>query len=261
MTHSIRYQVRELEKEVRLMRRLAEPFLRSDSLGVLDELLLQLQSLEYRTGPLRLEVTPSWPIRTIECNGGYERDEGGKHKSLHAELALVWEFRPLGQSSKKARGHRLVEVAGKASTVATLHVTHSEGSSRLASWRMEFGDDESPGAHFHVQIPDTLTSGSDSDAPLEEFQMWPAWLPVPRLPIPAFTPMLALEYVLAEIFQDRWPDHLASGLYEIGEWRNLQRRRLSAYFRWQHSNSDSEDALSPLVEVMNAKPPPDLFLN
>ena len=261
MTHAIKYQVRELEREVRLMRRLAEPFLQSDSLGVLDSLYSQLESLRSRTAPLRLEVPPSWPIRTIMCNGGYERNEGGRQETLHAELALAWEFRPLGQSSKKTGAHRLVEVAGKASTVATLHVTHSEGSSTVASWRMEFGDDESPGAHFHVQIPDTLTSGSDSEAPLEEYEMWPAWLPVPRLPIPAFTPMLALEYVLAEIFQDRWPAHLASGPYEVGEWRSLQRGRLSAYFQWQHDNSNSEDTLSPLVAVKNAKPPPDLFLN
>ena len=242
------------------MRRLAEPFLRSDSLGVLDNLYSQLEGLRYRTAPLRLEVPPSWPIRTIECNGGYERNEGGEHKSLHAELVLAWEFRPLGQSSKKRQADRLVEIAGKASTVATLHVSHAEESLKLASWRMECGDDESPGAYFHVQIPDTLTSDSDGDVPLQKFEMWPSWLPVPRLPIPAFTPMLALEFVLAEIFQNRWPAHLASGPYELGEWRNLQRRRLSAYFRWQRDNSDNEAAITPLVGTKNAKPPSSLFL-
>ena len=242
------------------MRKLAEPFLRPDSLGVLDNLYSQLEGLRHRTAPLRLEVFPSWPIRTIECNGGYERDEGGKHKSLHAELVLAWEFRPLGQSSKKPTADRLVEIAGKASTVATLHVTHAEKSSKLASWRMEYGDDKSPGAYFHVQIPDSLTSGSGSDAPLQEFEMWPSWLPVPRLPIPAFTPMLALEFVLAEIFQNRWPDYLASGPYELGEWRNLQRRRLSAYFQWQHDNSEDDAAITPLVGTKNAKPPSSLFL-
>ena len=242
------------------MRRLAEPFLRSDSLGVLDELHSQLESLRYRMEPLRVEVLPSWPIRTVECNGGYERSKGGEHKSLHAELVLVWEFRPLGQSSKKPKANRLVEIAGKASTVATLHVTHAEESSKLASWRMEYGDFESPGAYFHVQIPDTLAGGSDPDILLQTFGMWPSWLPVPRLPIPAFTPMLALEFVLAEIFQDGWPAHLASGLYELGEWRNLQRRRLSAYFQWQRDNSENEAAITPLVGTKNAKPPPSLFL-
>lgn len=243
------------------MRKLAEPFLRSDSLGVLDELHLQLQGLRQRKEPLLLEVNPSWPIRTIDSNGGYERNEGGKHKSMHAELVLAWEFRPLGQSSKRAGAHRYVEVAGKASTVATLHVSHTHGSSIIASWRMEFGDDNSPGAYFHVQIPNTLTSESDEDDSPNESQMWPEWLPVPRLPIPAFTPMLALEFVLAEIFQDRWPEHLDSGPYEIGEWRTLQRRRLSAYFKWQQDNSNSDDEPSPLLAVKNAKPFPALFLD
>lgn len=243
------------------MKGLAEPFLRPDSLCVLDHLNSQIQTLHYGTKPLCLEVKPSWPIRTIECNGGYERLEGGRHKTLHAELAFVWEVCPLGQPSKKSGARRLFEVAGKASTVASLHVTHEGETSKLASWRMEFGDDVSPGAHFHAQIPDTLRSGSETDAPLKELRMWPSWLPVPRLPIPAFTPMLALEYVLAEVFQDQWPARLKSDPHGIGKWRDLQRRRLSAYFRWQQKISNSEDVLTPLIAVKNAKPSPDMFLN
>ena len=77
------------------------------------------------------------------------------------------------------------------------------------------------------------------DEIVSAFRKWPHWLPVPRLPIPALTPMLALEFTLAEIFQDCWPRHLASGGYEVDKWRALQQRRYVSYFEWQKKMAET----------------------
>ena len=43
-----------------------------------------------------MSVGPQWPIKTIACNGGYERDDGGAHKDLFAELVFQWQTTATG---------------------------------------------------------------------------------------------------------------------------------------------------------------------
>ena len=71
--------------------------------------------------------------------------------------------------------------------------------------------------------------------------------------------MLALEFTPAEILQDRWPQHLASGGYEVDKWRALQQSRYVSYFGWQRRNADTSGAGSPIVATKDAKPAWDLF--
>ena len=262
MSGPLRFELAELIREVDLMRGLAAGFLEPDAVGVLFNLREQLETLKYRNcdHTMLIGVDPQRPIGTIACNGGYERNEGGTHKNLFGELLFKWELRPLGAASKKRAAKRQVEVAGTASTVARLRIEHDGHIVDLASWRMEFGACDSPGAFFHSQIPDTLGASDQQDGPEHPFRMWPTWLPVPRLPIPALTPMLALEFVLAEIFQDRWPEHLASGVYEANQWRTLQQRRFVRYFEWQKANAEKSGKGSPLLATKVAKPASDMFL-
>ena len=258
MTQPLRFYVAELASEIDIMQKLAERFLAADASGILSEVKAHLETLVYATQETTIEVDTERPIRTIACDGGYERCGGGGRKDLFGELLFKWQFRPLGDASKKRGARRLVEVSGIASSVARLRIDEDGDETAIASWRMEFGDGNSPGAFFHAQIPDTLAD-STRERPSNQ-KMWPSWLPVPRLPIPPMTPMLALEFVLAEIFQERWPQHLASGGYEVNGWRALQQRRYVTYFDWQRKNVETSGQGSPILATKNAKPAPEFFL-
>lgn len=251
---NIKFKIRDLLDEVRIMKELAAPFLQEGSLDILDNLYAQLETL---AGPLKWQVDHNRPIITRDCRGGYERGKKGGQK-VHAELCLIWELRPV----ERRRGRTLqVEVDGKASTVTWLYLNEGR-SSKIAHWRMELGDSQSPGSYFHIQIPETLDKGHSDEITSKNGIMWPRWLPVPRIPVLPFTPMLSLEYVLAEIFQDEWPEYLnkRSSDPDVGQWRNIQKNRLKCYFEWQKELVDG-GSVSPLVTLKQAKPEPELFLS
>lgn len=262
MTGPLQFELRELTEEVELMQKLAANFLDEGATIVLKNVADQLGTLRSCRDAITVSVGRDWPIKTVPCEGGYERCNGGAYKSLFAELVFQWRLRPLGQVSKKPQAGRRVEVDGITSTVARLKIDHEGETVDVASWRMEFGDDVSPGAFFHAQIPDA--SGiSQQEHQVGTIGKWPHWLPVPRLPIPALTPMLGLEFTLAEIFQDRWPDHLASGRHEheVNRWRALQRHRFVKYFEWQTRNAKCSKSGSPILDTKRAKPDWDMFLS
>ena len=238
------------------MKNMAIGFLAEDAIALLEQLTNQIEVLHHRSQVTTISINPNRPIITRECNGGYERNCGGKRKDLFGELFFKWELRPVGTSSKKHEA----AVIGIASSVARLKINHQGAETVIASWRMELGDSASPGTFFHAQIPDTFQAATpmdDSTSP----QMWPSWLPVPRIPIPAMTPMLALEFLLAEIFQDRWPKRMASGGHEADEWRALQRDRYVKFFEWQRKNAQDSGQGSPLLAMKAAKPPRDMFIS
>ena len=260
MTGPLQFKLRELIEEVELMEKLAAAFLDEGTADVLKGVAGQLETLRHWREETPMSVSPKWPIKTIPCEGGYERDNGGAYKGLFAELVFMWQLQPLGKPSKRRQANRYVEVAGITSTVARLKIDHEGTPVDVASWRMEFGDDQSPGAFFHAQIPDASET-SHQEHQASPFGKWPHWLPVPRLPIPVLTPMLGLEFTLAEIFQDRWPEHLASGRHEVNRWRVLQRRRFVNYFEWQRRNAAKSGSGSPILATKCAKPACDMFLS
>lgn len=259
MTSALQFYVADLSAEVLLMEKLSANFLEQGARGVLAEVKSQIESLKSISQKITIGVDDNRPIRTIVCNGGYERNKGGQCKDLFGEIVFKWELLPKGNPNKKQGGNRLVEVAGIASSVARLNVDRGGHKTTLASWRMEFGDSISPGAFFHVQIPDTLPTSTNTGQP-PKLEKWPEWLPVPRIPIPPITPMLALEFTLGEIFGEQWRDHLGSGSHEASRWRNLQRQRYLRYFDWQKQNVDKSSLGSPLLAMTAAKPHWDFFL-
>lgn len=246
---NIQFEIKELLNEFQLMRQLAKPFLREESLLILDELNGNLKNLRRYKGTMQLEVKPDRPIKTKYSEGKYEKGGGGRH-CIQAELCFVWELKPITRQASR-RVHRHVQLSGKASTVTTLYAKRDGSSSKIAHWRLEIGDSSSPGFYFHAQIPETLNPDDG---------MWPKWLPVPRLPVPPFTPMLALEFVLGEIFQDEWPAHLNSRSIKTaaGQWRNIHKNRFSRYFEW-HQQATVE-SVSPLIALKQAKPRSEMFI-
>jgi hypothetical protein len=134
--------------------------------------------------------------------------------------------------------------------VAIRHVSQERGFPEIAMWRMEVGGDSSPGTCFHVQI-----LGQTNSVP------FPRYLEVPRLPTILFTPMLAFEFLLGELFQQEWPMNLAQGGHrgDIERWRAIQLRRLSRLLDWQLRQLQGKWG-SPLSIMKAIQPPSDLFL-
>lgn len=255
MTPPVRFKVADLATEVEIMQKLAKDFLDPGCIGVLRRLKESIDTLKHSTQEMTISVGSDWPIRTVPCRGGYERGERGGRKELFGELLLKWVLRPLPGTEKE----RQVEIAGIASNLVRLKAGPQGQEVIVASWRMEVGDGNGPGALFHSQIPDSLEEGNHSEE-RDPLRMWPRWLPVPRLPIPPMTPMLALEFILAEIFQDGWPRHLSTGSQEVNRWSNLQRQRYATYFEWQKNNALESGQGSPILATKNAAPDPEIFL-
>jgi len=233
-------------QELEAARTLMRDFLENGQ-AIIPELKSQLQSL--RQGSLNIldwEVQKSRPLRTVISKGESEPGGGGAH--LVGHLSFLWRIERLRE--RRAREpSKLFRVLGKASTVARIFEVGAGGSTleELAMWRMEVGDDDSPGCHFHVQIRG------------EGGNPFPSTLSVPRFPGCLPTPLAALEFLIAEIFQDSWKHHVAVESDELKRWRSIQKSRFSRLLDWQRSIVGSESA-SPLAALKMAKPKPELFL-
>ena len=116
-------------------------------------------------------------------------------------------------------------------------------------WRAEVGDAASPGCHFHVQI-----AGDKEDPP------FPKALDVPRLPGFFVTPATVVEYVLGELFQREWLEHLATRGADLNRWWPIQQRRLCAVLQWQLDVVRDASGSSPWATLKRQKPQAGLFL-
>jgi hypothetical protein len=157
--------------------------------------------------------------------------------------------RPLGVNAKKpqARQKRLLEFYGIASTRVRFFDA-SDLSKSIAMWRLELGDAKSPGCYFHVQI-----LGEEEEPP------FPKSVSVPRLPSLFVTPMGAIEYVLGEVFQDRWAKVAMENTATVLRWSGMQQRRLLSLLEWQ-KDKVKKALTSPWMTLKAARPEPALFL-
>ena len=194
-------------------------------------------------------IEDSWPLRSIESNGAYERDSRGQHR-VFGEITFRWEVTLCDELGSKKRAHRFFSVTGLASTrLRILEKVNAERSTELAMWRMEVGDDAHPGCRFHVQV---LGEKGRVKPP------FPHSLSVPRLPGILFTPADSLEFLLAELFQDAWKKHAARDTSQMNRWKRLQGDRLSRLLEWKRK-AVARGAGS-WTRLKNLRPPRNLFI-
>ena len=177
-------------------------------------------------------------LHTIPSNN-YEAGNRQGGQKIHAVISGTWDLRPLEK--------REVEFCGKASTKIALYDSNNPDT-RLAMWRLELGDEKSPGCYVHAQIL------GDSDKP-----PFPEFVPIPRLPSLFVTPMSAVEFVLGELFQDEWAKATISNANDTLYWRELQKKRLQKLLSW-YQDQMKNLASSPWVALKKAKPKSDMFL-
>jgi hypothetical protein len=242
ITFSFEEMIRELETANRLMSR----FLQNGQ-QIIPQLKGALEA--FQSGGIS---TLNWQVK--ENNAIYTQishghcEPGGHGIDVVGSLSFIWQIARV-KASKKATKPKYFHLVGKASTVARVYSVGPDDKigDEIAMWRMEIGDHQSPGCHFHVQV-------LGEDAP-----PFPKTMSIPRFPGLMPTPMAGLEFLLAEIFQDEWKKHLGDESEHLKRWRALQRQRLQKLLAWQQSEI-AKDTASPWVALKIGKPDSDIFL-
>lgn len=244
----ILFSIKDTLIELETAKAIAGGFLENEELVFL-QMRTQLESLRDQPAPEHASwtIAPAQALRTIVSEGEYNLSGGGV--SVIGTLSFLWEIKRVRPKKRKDPA-QLFQVVGIASTVLRVFEVQEDGSQgdELAMWRIEIGDDASPGCHFHVQI-----RGEGDDGP------FPKKLSVPRLPTCLATPMASLEFMLGELFQYRWKQHVFSDADPFKRWRAMQRTRFSKLLAWQRAATDVATG-SPWSALKSAKPPENLFL-
>jgi hypothetical protein len=239
------FSIKDVLVELEAAKGLAGEFVENREV-VFPQLRTQLEGLrDERASHLSWKIPAAQPLRTIVSEGEYDRGGG---RDVIGTLSFLWEVQRVKQRRKNAPAQ--FQLVGVASTVSRVFVVNEDGSQgeELAMWRMEIGDDNSPGCHFHVQLNRE-----------DDIRPFPSSLPVPRLPSCLATPMAVLEFMLAELFQERWRKHVFSETDSLKRWRAIQRTRFLKLLAWQREAVSAADR-SPWSVLKSAKPPQEIFL-
>ena len=239
---------RELIDETDALMHMAKNLLAPDAAQVLAGFKSQVERIGRgpagATHGIRMRPLRTRPPRYYE---GRSRSGG---EEIYAKITGTWEVCLRGAGSPKTK----LAFTGKASTVVELwpkpcmwREEHCSAS-RLAMWRIELGAHDSPGCYFHVQV-----LGDRDDPP------FPKSIPVPRLPSPFVTPMAAVEFVLGELFQDRWERRAGENHPCHKRWRAIQHQRWLSLLDWQKKVLDKPGS-SPWMKLKAGKPLADQFL-
>lgn len=239
----IRVFYTELEQEVIALKGMAKRFLDSHKTVALDLFLSQLRNIRKEQSG-RIHTLTLRCLYTRPSEGEYEAGPKQGSRKIYAVISGIWELRPLGRPSSSKRQ---VEFCGNASTRIELYAL-DDPDSPLAMWRFELGAQDSPGCYVHAQI-----LGNSEHPP------FPRSVPIPRLPSVFVTPMSAVEFVLGELFQDRWKQRTSQSTGETHIWRTLQRRRLQGLLRWYQDELEDPGS-SPWMTLKSAKPDGQLLL-
>ncbi|WP_155253815.1 hypothetical protein [Bradyrhizobium japonicum] len=245
----LRFSFQEMLDEVSSFAGLAKGFVTAQSLLILSQFQSELES--YRnsttTGGFDWEITDVNPLQTVSTKE-YEPGGGGA-TLLVGEITSKWRIRKEA-SKKKSMASQHFELLGIASTRVRIKTTGSndEPPKEIAMWRMELGDLQSPGCYFHTQI-----LGQSDDPP------FPKSLPVPRLPILVMTPLAVAEFMLGELFQDRWGPHTASTVPHLNRWAPIQHERFTRLFDWKMGLLKRSKG-TPWSSLKKGQPDADLFI-
>lgn len=240
-------------REIENMRLLAKPFIDVDSFEhVIPDWMQDLSNFRTRGSisehSVAWEIRETSPIKTRVSDGEYEqKKKKGAHK-VFGRVSGKWQIAKAHVDGKQRKDSNLFfTVRGLASTKITIWSQDDEGQPHeLARWTLDIGDAVSPGCHFHTQI--------DLD---EEDHKFPKSLPVPRLPAFLHTPMDALDYLLGELFQDRWYERTSKGSDFVKNWSSCQRVRLINLLKWK-SETIRDASGAPWTTLKKQKPAIDM---
>lgn len=239
------FKFKELIEDIDMLKAIGKKFLHPAYIGALDSLKSDLESIwsAARDRPLRLNLRE---LQTTPSQDYETRDRQGSPR-VYAIITGTWAVRPLGDNSRKLKANRLLEFCDIASTRIELFDIQDPHTS-LAMWRMELGAEDHPGCYFHIQI-----LGETDEPP------FPDTIPIPRFPSMFITPMGAIEYVLGELFQDKWAKVVTEDKHEVQRWRSVQTERLKRLLGLYQAELVNVVS-SPWVHLKRVKPDATMFL-
>ena len=241
----------EIFDEIQAMSRIGAEFFTAETQeSVFPQLVSVLESIRASrpADPKTWSVPEVRPLRTIHSVGEYEPEGRRGVHTVFGEISFVWQIRCPQEPGPRSRPQKTFALSGLSSTKIRVIERTEQGSRQLAMWRVEVGDSTAPGCHFHTQI-----EGESDDPP------FPRSLSVPRLPTIVVTPMAAVEFLLAEIFQSQWQQHAAAETADMQRWKPIQKQRLLNLFEWQKRCIQACIG-SPWTAFKTYKPDADLFL-
>lgn len=247
---SLHFTFQDVLDEIDSIAKVTKHFVAAESTAVLPQLRATLESIKANRSGLVVPwgIKDNHPLRTVESLGQYEPGDGGGHIVI-AEITSRWDIACVVDPAQAKKIPKFFSLEGVASTRVRILDVDNEGAEReLATWRMEVGDDQSPGCHFHVQVLGE-----------EHHQLFPHSFPVPRFPSLIITPMAVLEFVLAELFQDEWRKHAATESADMQRWKPIQQKRLLELLRWQQECIRDASG-SPWTSFKARKPLPQIFI-
>ena len=199
------------------------------------------------------------PLRTRPCGGAYQTTDSGMPAGAHnayAELTFCWPVERCDRQGQPHQGRKPsthFRLTGSATTRVWLRegdpatAAGCSADQRLAMWRCETGDANSPGTYFHTQI-----LGQKEAA--EDCFLFPTSLDIPRLQTYFVLPQDVLSFVIGELFQDQARELVDS------EFAAGQRDRFGAILDWQRGVIRDSAERPPWFALKRSKPPRDLFL-
>lgn len=231
---------------------IAKPFITQDSLNVLKRCGTSLSNIrDSKANQVCFwKIDEEWPIQTLVSPGEYRDSDKHKGHSVYAKFSFRWGIKNTN-SNRDSKTFCLVDEA-----TASIQVFKTDSDKMVALWQMEVGDKDSPGCHFHASMTERNYKQLQAGEVTEN--LFPEWLKVPRLPSIIITPFDALEFMLCELFQKRWPQAVSRRDHNVQSWSRSQKDRLTKLLEWkllEVKNSNS----GPWVALKKAKPNARLF--
>ena len=240
----IKFRYADMLNEFRRMKSLAHIFLAPQCEGVLDQCCRTLESIRNSAaGPThQFEISEEWPIKTADSQGEYRASDKDAGAPVFATLSFRWGIRNPNRGLKRQVEFHLVEEA-----TVSIRIFDAKTTELIAQWQIEAGDAQSPGCHFHAAMNQYGKTG-----------LFPEWLKVPRLPTVLVTPMDGLEFLLGELFQDRWEMTISEDSENMSSWAKGQSNRLERILKWKLEAIRKADT-TPWMALKKAKPDLELL--
>lgn len=232
----LKFTFHEVQQEGVAFNQLVKPYIRKAEYDRLSEFLRELEN--FRRSKMqrwRWEIRRHRPITTIVSKGGLDPDAHGE--DVFGRFSCAWDIQRIDA--------REFLVYGLAS--CSLKIFIDDGKVRndeeehnrepFLHWNMDLATEATaPGCYVHSQIFEKK---------------------VPRFPGVALTPFSAFEFLVGEIFHDRWTETVGSG-GSGPSWRSVQRTRMIEYIDWLR-HKISTNATSPWMALKGARPEDGAF--
>ena len=233
----IEFDYQQVQKNLKDITEIAGSFLDPASVGVLRQCGMDLSSIKNsRASEVHYwSIKQDRPVRTLESRGEYRASDKRNGRSVYALFSFSWGIK----NTNRNGCNRTFTLIDEATT--SIRIMDKETSDLVALWQMEIGDASSPGCHFHASMTERndkpKTTPTENEITEEKYpateKLFPEWLKVPRLPSLIVTPFDALEFLLCELFQRRWPQVVSQSNYHVFSWSRSQNDRLCRLLSWK----------------------------